>query len=228
MENYFNSFFDFFLPRFCAACKTKLLPGENIICVKCLTNIHFAEDQRIQHEFDRKFKTNGFIKDFTSLYVFERSKEFQELIHQLKYNKRFRIGLFIGNRIAFEKTELINNWKIDLIIPVPLHHLKKAERGYNQSYFIAKGLATSLNLKATESVIKRVRYTESQTLKNIHERQENVSGAFKIKRKKNIKGKNILLVDDVITTGATINECARQLLENGAKNIYAISAAIAD
>ena len=110
----------------------------------------------------------------------------------------------------------------------PLHHLKKAERGYNQSEFIVQGLSSKLKITFTTKVVKRTRYTESQTTFNQTEREKNISNAFKVRRKKKIVGKNILVVDDVITTGSTIKECGKALLKSGVKSVYACSVAIAD
>jgi ComF family protein len=162
------------------------------------------------------------------MFVFEMDKELQHAIHSLKYEKKFLIGVFLGKMLAEEIKTHRTNWKIDLIIPIPLHHLKKAERGYNQSLYIAKGLNKVLQCKYSDRVIKRIRYTESQTGLNMVERLENISEAFKIRNKKLIQGKTILLVDDVITTGATISECGKILLESGAQKVYAASIAIAD
>lgn len=225
---FLSDLFDFFLPRFCAACKQKLSGNEDTICKKCLSVICLADTLRIDFEFDKKFKLKKLISGFTSLYVFEKDKALQEILHNFKYNKRFRIGIFLGKEIANAKKHIISGWKVDLIVPVPLHHLKKAERGYNQSSYIAKGLSKSLKIQIKENVIKRIRYTESQTLKNISERESNIKDAFVVKSKKSVSGKTILIVDDVITTGATISEAARQLLNYGAAKVYAISVAIAD
>lgn len=228
MKSFFTDLFDFFLPRFCPACKQKLSNNENTICNVCINSILVADKSRIEFEFDKKFASKKFISGFTSLFVFEKDKELQEILHQFKYNKKYRIGILLGNELARLRKQIITDWKIDLIVPVPLHHLKKAERGYNQSFYIAKGLSKELNLPNKENVLKRKRYTESQTLKSISDRELNVKGAFSVKGKKIIKNKNVLIIDDVITTGATISECARQLLNNGALTIYAASAAIAD
>jgi competence protein ComFC len=109
-----------------------------------------------------------------------------------------------------------------------LHQLKKAERGYNQSYYIAKGLNKVLKCALKENHLKRIKFTESQTTMNITERKKNISGAFKVKTISGLRNKNILLIDDVITTGATITECGKILLESGVNKIYAASIAIAD
>lgn len=228
MKYFFIDLFDFFLPRFCPSCNHKLLNNEISVCQKCISSIELADQTRIDFEYDKKFTAQKVISGFTSLYVFEKDKELQEILHHFKYNRRFRIGITLGIKTAIIRRQTISDWNIDLIIPVPLHHLKKAERGYNQSHYIAKGLSKTLIIPTKEKSLKRIRYTESQTLKNITDRELNVKNAITVKNKKRVKGKNILLVDDVITTGATISECARQLLKCGAKKIYAISVAIAD
>lgn len=219
---------DFFLPRFCPACKSKLSSNEDIICIECFSSIQIADQKRIDFEFDKKFKTKKLISGFTSLYVFKKDEELQKILHQFKYNNKYRIGIKLGEEIAKTRNTTITDWKIDLVIPVPLHHLKQAERGYNQSYYISKGFSRELKINGKENLLKRKRYTESQTLKNISDRELNVKNAFSITKTKSIKGKNILLIDDVITTGATVSECARQLLNNGVKKVYAASVAIAD
>jgi len=223
-----NSFLDYFLPRFCSSCSIKLNTVEDTICNVCLTKIQSATEQRIDHEYDKKFKENNIISNFFSLYVFKKDKELQNAIHALKYNSKFRIGIFLGKRLAEELSNVHPDWQIDLIIPIPLHQLKKAERGFNQSFYIAKGVNNVLKIKVTENAVKRIKYTQSQTTMNIIERKENISGAFKVKKQTMIKDKTILLIDDVITTGATISECGETLLRAGANKVYAASIAIAD
>lgn len=219
---------DYFLPRFCTSCSTKLSVDENILCNNCLSKIQRASEQRLKNEYDRKFKKAGIISEFYSLFVFEKDKELQHSIHSLKYNNNFRAGIFLGKLLGeYLKNCQMHN-KIDLIIPVPLHSLKKAERGFNQSFYIAKGVNQIFHRKVSDRFIKRIRYTESQTTMNIIQRRENISGAFRLKKMKSVNGKNILLIDDVITTGATITECGLILKEANANKIYAASIAIAD
>lgn len=222
------AFIDYFLPRFCASCSAKLNLNEDAICNECLSKIELVSQGRITHEYNRKFKDHNIISDFFSLYLFEKNKELQHIIHALKYNNKFRVGIFLGELLgdALYKTRI--DWQIDLIIPIPLHQLKKAERGYNQSYYIAKGINNILHKTVNGKIVRRIKYTQSQTTMNISERKENISGAFKLRNNKLNSGKNILLIDDVITTGATISECGIILKNAGAKNIYAASIAIAE
>jgi len=220
--------FDFFLPRLCITCNVKLNSYNETICPECYLKLEVTSSERIQNEFDRKFKQNSLIKDFSSAFVFRDKSEIQKLIHSLKYNQNFPVGKYLGKKTAEILYNKIISWEPDIIIPIPLHSLRKAERGFNQASEIAKGISEKVNIPHKSRIIKRKRFTNTQTKLSLQERKINISGAFTIRQKKYIKNKNIILVDDVITTGATISECAKLLSDNGAKNIYAVSAAIAD
>jgi competence protein ComFC len=223
-----SEFFDFFLPRICPSCKNKLELNEECVCSNCLKKILPADSTRIRFEFQKKFQSRGIISGFTSLYVFEKDKELQRIIHSMKYENNFRVGEFLGRQLGDKLVYEIPIQDLDLIIPVPLHHLKKSERGYNQSFYISKGVNKKLNLILDKRSVKRIKYTETQTSMNIREREKNIAGAFRVKRTNNISGKNILIIDDVITSGNTVSEFGRILKENGAATIYAASIAIAD
>ena len=226
MKNSLISLLDFFLPRFCSGCNKKLLPHEEPVCKECLDSILIADEILIQREYNRKFSSTEFISGFYSKYIFEADKTLQNIIHALKYNKQFRIGTFLGKNLA--KEIISKNWTIDLILPVPIHHLKKAERGYNQSDFIVKGMSKVLKISYSTNSVKRTRFTETQTNLKLKERAKNVENAFKVTSSKKINNKNILLVDDVITTGATTLECAKVLIYAGASSVYACSVGIAE
>ncbi len=219
--------FDFILPRFCAACKKKLETTEVVVCYKCLKEIKKVSVEQLVLAFGNKFRDSAIITDFHSLYLFEKDKPIQGLIHELKYRQKFLIGKYIGKNLGRSIKRKSENWQLDLIMPVPLHHLKLAERGFNQSLYIAKGLESELKIKVENRAIKRKRYTQSQTTMDFEEREKNIKDAFSLKSIEKIRNKNILLIDDVITTGATIRECGKLLLDNGANKIYAASAALA-
>ncbi|MDZ7626303.1 MAG: ComF family protein [Ignavibacteriaceae bacterium] len=218
--------FDFFLPRFCPGCNKKLLTDDNPVCMDCLSSILIADEIRLEDEYDRNFSSSKIIKDFYSRFVFETDKTLQSVIHALKYQKKFKLGMFLGEILS--EGIKTRNWQVDLIVPVPIHPLKKVERGYNQSDYIVKGLSESLNIPYSTKLIKRTRHTESQTKLKMKERAQNVADAFVVRNPKKIIGKNILLVDDIITTGATIQECGRALVKGGAKTVYACSVGIAN
>ena len=228
MKNTLNAFFDFFIPRFCPSCNKKLLPEETAICTGCLSSIKKTGSERLETEFERKFASSGIISGFTSLYVFEKDKALQDYIHSVKYNKRFLNARYLGKLIGENLGEQIRSWNIDYICAVPLHPLRKADRGFNQSYYIAVGIGKKLGIPVMRNLVKRARYTETQTKLTLKEREKNISDAFKAKHKKIIQNKNFLIVDDVITTGATVRECGKALLGYGAASVYACSAAVAE
>jgi ComF family protein len=221
-----KEFIDFLLPRFCPCCGTKLLPSEPPVCPQCLSKIQEASPARISSEFNLKFAAADVISGFISLFVFEKDKELQKVIHAMKYGRKFLLGVFLGELLGSKIKREFSHLDIDLAVPVPLHHLRKAERRFNQSYYIAKGVSTITGIGLNNTLLKRKSYTATQTTMKISERESNVRNAFITKR--SLKGETILLVDDVITTGATISECGKTLLTAGAGRIYAASAAIAD
>lgn len=223
-----NQLFDFFLPRFCNSCRNKLSTKELFLCEYCISTIKRADSELLNHEFNRKFYKDKIISGFTSLYIFQKDQALQNLVHNLKYNGSFRVGIFLGKLIGKEFQNTINKWNANLILPVPLHHLKKAERGYNQSYYICKGIQKYSNAKVYTSIIQRKRYTESQTTMDLRERKNNIENAFQISKSAMVKSKRIIVVDDVITTGATITECGKLLLDEGADMVFALSLAIAE
>jgi competence protein ComFC len=218
---------DFCLPRICPSCNNKLKLSEECICISCLNKILCADTTRINYEYQKKFKTRGIISGFTSLFVFEKDKELQRIIHSIKYGNNFRAGESLGKLLGDKLLDVGLTREFDLIIPVPLHQLKKAERGYNQSYYISRGVNRRINKVLDRGSVKRIKFTETQTSMNIQERERNIKGAFKVNNN-SISGKNILIVDDVITSGNTVSELGRTLKNKGAGIIYAASIAIAD
>jgi len=225
---FINQLFDFFLPRFCPACNNALSASEYFVCEKCIANIKLADADLIKNEYERKFSGNKIITNFHSLFVFEKDKEFQSIVHSIKYKENFRLAVFLGKFVGQKLNEIIKSWSPDLLLPIPLHHLKKAERGYNQSFYLAKGISFVSGIPVKQNIIKRKRFTPSQTQLNLEQRKENVERAFSINKKNLLNDKNIILIDDVITTGSTISECGKILKEAGAKKVYAITSAIAD
>lgn len=227
-NNYITKILDFILPRLCSSCNKNLSPSEDTLCNDCLCSIKLANPQFIESEYQKKFAAKRIISDFASLYIFEKEKELQHTIHALKYDKKFRIGIFLGRKLGEHFLNKIENWSIEFIIPIPLHRLKKAERGFNQSYYIAKGFSKAVNIPIKNSILTRSRFTKSQTTMNLKEREENVDGAFKVQSKEKVRAKNILLVDDVMTTGATVSECGKVLKAAGANAVYAATIALAE
>ncbi|MEE9431585.1 MAG: ComF family protein [Melioribacteraceae bacterium] len=223
-----TSLLDFFLPRFCASCNNNLLLNEKTVCNKCISKLEIVNHDIIEFEFERKFRREEIIKEFSSLFMFKSDSEIQNIVHSFKYQQQYQIGNFLGEQIIQHLSKKVSSWNADLIIPIPLHNLRKAKRGFNQAETIAKFIGKNIDLTVKADIIKRNRHTQTQTTLTLDERKENIGGAFSLRKKNIIKDKNIILIDDVITTGATITECGKLLIENGAKNIYALSAALAE
>ncbi len=216
---------DFISPRFCVTCNTKLSCDEKFICTKCFSQITPLSEKEIKNEFGRKFEKSKIVSDYNSLFLFEEKKSIQDLIHNLKYNQKFKIGLFLGQLLCKTKTDIIKNWSADFIVPIPLHHLKKVERGYNQAEYIAKGIGKECNIKVATNFAVRKKNTLTQTKLSNDERIKNMMGAFKVKNSQKFRGKNIIIVDDVITTGTTVLELAKILKAKGANKIFCLSVA---
>jgi ComF family protein len=180
----------------------------------------------MEFEFSKKFSKNNIIDDLYCHFLFEKDKSLQQIIHSIKYSGKFANGIFLGKLLGNGIKHHKPSWHSDGIIPIPLHNIKKIERGYNQSLYIAKGVSKILGIPVLSKLIKRKKYTESQTKMNLIEREANISDAFSFIDSKNINDKSFILLDDVITTGATISECGRILKLKGAKRIFAASVAL--
>jgi ComF family protein len=184
--------------------------------------------ERLSREFDRKFLSDSIINEFRSCFIFFENSVIQKIIHHLKYDQNFHAAKYLGKLIFETFSEIIDGWEADIIIPVPLHKLRQAERGYNQAEEIARELSNKTGISVKSKLLRRTKHTSSQTSLNLIDRKNNIADAFDLKNKKMISGKRIILIDDVITTGATISECGSLLKSNGADKLFALSAAIAD
>ncbi len=219
-KNFLSDFVSLFYPELCAACGNNLYKGEDVICTYCkvnfpYTNFHLQEDNPLIRLFWGRVEI-----DAASAFVyFRKNSKVQHLLHQLKYKGRTEVGtkmgLLYGNQLIESKIFSDS----DLIIPVPLHPKKELKRGFNQSDFFANGLSESMNKPAYCKILVRTKNTETQTKKSRYGRFQNVDRLFEVINLELIKEKNILLVDDVLTTGSTLESCAAALLEAGAKKI---------
>ena len=210
----FDDLISLFYPRLCAGCNTPLVKGEDIICLNCQadlprTNYHFYPENPVFQLFIGRAN----ITLASSFCQFDKGGRLQHLLHQLKYNGKSEIGLKMGILFGYELIQNSLYQDIDAIIPVPLHPRKEKKRGYNQSAEIGKGLAQSMNRPVISGNLVREIHTSSQTRKGRFERWENVKELFSLNNPDLVKGKHILLVDDVVTTGATLEACAQVLLK---------------
>lgn len=223
--NILQTLLGLFFPKICLSCDERLSESEQFICSICFNSLRFLEDicpicgAPETTENCNVCKTNEFLFD-KARSVFMFNKIVQNIIHEFKYNEMTRIAKFMG-ALSQEYLERFQPFDhIDYIVPVPLHKVKKRSRGFNQAEYIAREISKNMNSKYLPMLIKRKRFTETQTKLNKEQRKKNVSLAFKINLKYEIKGKNILLVDDVFTTGATANSIAAALKEKQVNKVF--------
>jgi ComF family protein len=224
LENFFSLFF----PRYCLGCGEPLTKGEEMLCTFCLFHLprtYFHQDPG--NPAARVFWGRVHLEMASSFVFFHKGGNVQELLHQLKYQGKKEIGLFLGRQYAFELGDATNYRDVDAIIPVPLHPKKLRKRGYNQSQYFAEGLSEEWKIPVERDCLFRRTYSSTQTRKSRYERWENVEDIFGISNPETISGKHILLVDDVITTGATLEACASVLLNVENTKVSALSIAFA-
>ncbi len=228
IKSWYNQFLDFIFPRFCFQCTTKLESGELFLCGSCLEKLKFVTPDKVEFEYNKSLAEQSYVDLLYSLLLFEKDKPVQKLFHQLKYKEKIGVGSFLGNMMAFYLAEKIGTLKPDYVIPVPLHRIKKIERGYNQSDKIAKKFAEVSGMNYSKKILKRKKYTKSQSMMHSKERKLNIADAFKVNKPDVIIGKTIVVVDDIFTTGSTLQECGRVLKIAGAKKVIALTAALAN
>ncbi|MEJ7778259.1 MAG: ComF family protein [Daejeonella sp.] len=213
LNHYFQDFLSLFFPELCAGCGTNLFRNEDVICTNCIyqlpvTNFHKDPLNKLAKQLWGRF----IFCQACSYVYFRKGSRIQNIMHQLKYNKRPEAGVRMGKLYAYVLNSSVEWYKPDLIVPVPLHPQKLKQRGYNQSESISQGLASVLHIPVLSDHLTRIENTETQTRKSRFERYENLKSAFYCKDKISLAGKHILLVDDVMTTGATLEACAAVLL----------------
>ena len=213
ITRFLTDFFNLFFPDLCIVCNSQLINQEDLICTKCLydlpkTNYHKEIDNPVSRLFWGRTK----IEFATAYFSFSKGSNYQHMMHKFKYQGNKEIGYVLGKSFGNQLRNSVFE-EADIVIPVPLHKFKLKKRGYNQSDWIGKGLAEALKIPLdTKSFIRSV-VTESQTRKSRFDRWKNVENIFKVTNEENLKGKHILLVDDVVTTGSTLEACTNSLLE---------------
>ncbi len=209
---FLKDIYSLFYPKLCICCKNTLLTNEILICTICRHDLPIIcykdfKKNKITDIFYGKVpieKANTFMR-------FQKEGKVKELIHNLKYKGRQDIGTFLGNWFGTLLLEQHAFENVDMIIPVPLHKKKKRKRGYNQLTTFGKSLSQLLNVEYSENILTRTTFTETQTFKTRIDRFLNTSSRFYLKNTSTLKNKHILLVDDVITTGATLVSCCQEL-----------------
>jgi ComF family protein len=202
---------------------------EKYICLKCLfdlprTNFHSIHGNKVEQQLWGKVQ----IEHATSYFYFRKGSRYQKLIHYLKYKGLKELGEEVGKHFGFDLGESPDFSEVDVIIPVPLHPRKFRKRGYNQSEWIAKGLGFALKKPVDSNNLVRKVHTSTQTQKSRFERWKNVEGIFEVQQPEMLLNKHVLLVDDVMTTGSTIEACSVALLKVSGLKISVATLAHAD
>jgi ComF family protein len=222
----FADFISLFYPRHCFACNMGLAKGEETVCSACMLELPRTDyHKNLENALFMRLQGRVPLQFATSFFLFRKGGKVQRLLHQLKYNNHPEIGETLGRVYGEELRQHDFHERIDSIIPVPLHASRKRRRGYNQSTEFGKGLSASLAKPCQEDVLVRITKTETQTKKTKLMRWQNVKEVFHVAKPEQLRQKNVLLVDDVITTGATIEACVEMLLEAGCKSVSIASIA---
>jgi ComF family protein len=221
-----RDFVALFFPDYCLGCSNTLVRGENLVCTRCMlempqTNFH------VNPENPLKFRMAGRIPLIHALAFFRFTKRgrIQHILHALKYKNQPDVGIMLGKVYGQKLKE--HDLIFDLIIPVPLHATRLRKRGYNQSAKFAEGLSATLGIAWSDNVLFRAVKTATQTNKSKLGRWENVSEVFGCHNPSEVLNKHVLLVDDVVTTGATLEACASVLVDQGCRAVSIASIAVA-
>ena len=225
----FNYIIDLFFPKVCAGCHTILITNETVFCTVCrhelpLTQYHLDS----KNEAVKKFYGKIMIEHASALLYFNKKGIVQELIHNLKYKGHEEIGTVLGNWYVEDLKELVLETPFDVVIPVPLHPKKFRERGYNQVTTFGKALAKGLKINYNDAVLYRKKYSKTQSKKNLIGRSDNIENIFDVIFTEENQNKHFLIVDDVLTTGATLEACSKALLKIPGAKISIVCMAMAN
>jgi len=209
-----SSAINLIFPNLCESCNSALAKGEESLCTSCefeLPKTGFEND--LENEVVKKFWGKLKVENAMAMYYFNKGGRLQPIIHGLKYSGKTNIGVRLGQLMGWAIKECNNFNNVDLVVPVPLHKTKLRKRGYNQANFIAEGLSTALNIPYSTTLVKRVVKSSTQTKKSRLARWDNVDGIFALNKIPVKKLNHILIVDDVLTTGSTLEACAKAILQ---------------
>lgn len=223
-----SEFISLWFPNSCVGCSGALAKNEKFICESCRsqlakTNSHLESGNYIEIKFYGKVR----LKKAMAFYKFYRKGLIQQILHHLKYKNKPELGVLLGQWYGLELCAQEMAFNFDYIVPVPLHPSKLRRRGYNQSETFARGLGETLNIPVLPDGLQRLRSTATQTKKSRLQRWKNVEQVFAVTSASLIKNRDILLVDDVITTGSTLESCAVELLRQSASSVSVAAIAAA-
>jgi ComF family protein len=212
MNTIWNDLIALLFPNVCVICKTPLVKGEEKICLSCLHKMPRLPLEAGENPAERLFSGNSRIESAKAFLSYEKGNITQNLIFNLKYYGNKELGEVLGRMAALSLSNIENYPIPDVLIPVPLHKKRLRKRGYNQSEWIARGLQSVWGTPIDTGHLIRLRKTNTQTRKNVYERKISLETVFGIYNPEELYGKRVLLIDDVMTSGATMEACIRELL----------------
>ncbi|OKL40828.1 ComF family protein [Pontibacter flavimaris] len=219
----FEDLLSLLFPETCYACSGSLARGEKYICTNCSVKLPYTDfhvhGATELNPLQRRFWGKVPVRFAFSYLYFMPKGRVQRLLHQLKYKGAKELGEHLGQRYGSLLSDYHYSSQFDVIVPVPLHKYKLRRRGYNQAESFARGLSQSMKLPYSGQAIRRNTHTGTQTRKSRLDRWQNVEQVFEVASPEQVQGRRILLVDDVLTTGATLEACARALLAAGAEEV---------
>ena len=200
-------------PSTCACCDEVLVQGERQICLNCLTSLSRTlysshDDNHTELLLAGRIPA---LRHATSMLNFQHGNTVQKIVHAMKFHKNSELCLLMGRQLGMELLHSARFDDIDLLVPVPLHWRRRLQRGYNQSELLCRGIAKVMPREINTKALIRQHYTSQQSLTSAADRESNVEGAFRVRHPEQLEGKHILLVDDVLTTGATLASCCDAL-----------------
>lgn len=200
-------------PNTCLICSAETNNPHIQICHLCESDLHYTEYEKFQEasKFDKLFWGRIKINATYSLLYFEKEISTQQILHSIKYQNKKNLALEMGRRIGVNIVKSDKFKEVDCLIPIPLHTKKAYQRGYNQSQLLAEGIAKTSNIPVNEKLLKRIKHSDSQTKKGRFKRWENVQNTFRVDTNELNNYQHIALVDDVVTTGSTLEVCAREM-----------------
>ncbi len=220
-RTYIKNFISLIYPDLCCVCKKQLFGGEEHVCSYCLAALpHTGFHKHTDNQLTEIFRGRANIAGGTALFHFQKGGMVQRLIHQFKYQKDLTLGFWLGQKLGgtLKRSPLFSG--LDCIIPVPLHPDKEKSRGFNQSKVIGNGIGDILGIPCRDDLLVRKEATSSQTKKSRFHRWENVSAVFECPDKQSLENMKVLLIDDVVTTGATLEACALKLMESRGVRVW--------
>ncbi len=226
LKSILKDFVDLIFPRCCECCDRALAGNEETLCTICRISLpRIGANSLSSDVMQYKFINVHAVAATHSFLLFIKRGKVQKLLHALKYRGSKEVGILLGFMFGQEMMADGQLPDVTLIISVPLHQKKKKIRGYNQSDLLAEGFSKATGIPWTGTALERTKHTATQTGKSKTERRENVKGVFTIKE--DISQQSVIIMDDVLTTGATLEECAETLLAGGCRNIYILTIALA-